>query len=165
MPKTLQNLRFSYVFATLPHCILRRPRLLKDGPKSAQGGSKTAPRGAKMAPRRAQDGPKTTPRRLQVASKPHSRATLGELNFTNLQDAPKIAPRPPRGAPRGPQEASKSPPRGPKRPPRGLQDAPKRPPRASKRPILVIKMSIWCGRCCIFARMRIITKLRAICRR
>ena len=85
-----------------------------------------------MAPRRPQDGPKTTPRRLQVASKSHSRARPCKLNFTISRDAPKIAPGPPQGAPRAPQEAPKRTQEAPKRPPRRSQEAPRRLPRGSQ---------------------------------
>ena len=49
------------------------PRWPQDGPKNSKGSPKTAPRAPKMAPRWPQDDPQDVPRRLQVASKPHSK--------------------------------------------------------------------------------------------
>ena len=127
-------------------CVLRRPRWLQDGPKRRPRSPKTTPRGSKMAPRgpkrrqeepkedprRPQDDPKSTPSRLQVASKPQSKNIFCQ---GSPQEAPKKPQEPPRGlqeAPKSSQEAPKEPPRGPqealKRPPQGPQEAPKMHP-------------------------------------
>ena len=99
-----------------------------------------APRGPKEAPRRPQEAPRWP----QDGSK-------------TRQDRPKTAPRRPQDDP-NPHESPKEPPRGPG----GPQEASKTPPRSCKslprdpkRPILIIKTSISCGRCCIFARTRL----------
>ena len=86
-----------YVFTTSPYCILRCPRWLNDGPKSAQGGPKSRQDGPKTAPRRPHDGSKSVLWRLkfgQVASKlPPSCHLAGHLRPSCLQVASKMVPR------------------------------------------------------------------------
>ena len=99
-PKTCENLRFLYVFAT-------SPLWSQDGPK--------------MAPRRLQDRAKTPPSRFQVAFKFH--LILAALQ--NLPRCPQDGPRAPPGSPKRPPRSLQEAPRSHKKP----QETPKRPPR------------------------------------